>query len=506
MDFRGTTALALVLILLPSFFASLDAQDGGLDIEMSLKELESYLTTKEKDRDKPKFSESDKRKMEELAQIPKIKEVIRDLNEKLRRNHVEQAYKQNTEKGRDELYQHPVIQEYINKLGQSLVPPHSAHLYTFRVLYDPRPQAFALSTGSIYISTGMLSLIDNEAQLAFVLGHEIGHVELNHYYERIRGTILEYALAVEKQKSAAKKGAIFGAIAGAAGALAGGIAKGWGGAGWGALIAGGGTFGVVTLVESFKNKPQATSWSEVEEMEADEFGMEAAMGRNYDGREAPSLMLALLQAIQADPKVGMALHHKSVNIDERRNHLRSVLQNRLEGQIEAVERLSLGTTPNFHFLMAAVKRDNGIRALDYDLFRMATQNLEEAVAIRSTDPFVHHYLGKVYRLTGRDEESRSKAQYHFLQAIRFDAKRNVQPDPHLEMALCLIQEDDPKLYPQIRKELKTYVTLYNRVNRALPRSMSFIYDYLSLTGEEEWTPDFDLISRSAVNPSQDVKQ
>ena len=51
--------------------------------------------------------------------------------------------------------------------------------------------------------------------------------------------------------------------------------------------------------------------------------------------------------------------------------------------------------------MAALKRDNGIIAIDYDLFAMARDNLEEAVNLRSNDPRAQLYLGKVISLTAR---------------------------------------------------------------------------------------------------------
>src|SRR5712692_8459960 len=101
---------------------------------------------------------------------PTLQQITRD-GDKLR---VEEA-----------LYDNPLAQDYVNRVGQSLVPSSSSHLYTFRVFLNPIPESRALSTGTIYVSTGLLALIDNEAQLAYVLGHEIGHVEQEHWKEDI---------------------------------------------------------------------------------------------------------------------------------------------------------------------------------------------------------------------------------------------------------------------------------------------------------------------------------
>lgn len=48
--------------------------------------------------------------------------------------------------------------------------------FTFRVLDSPVPNAFALPGGYIYVTRGLMAYLENEAQLAVVLGHEIGHV------------------------------------------------------------------------------------------------------------------------------------------------------------------------------------------------------------------------------------------------------------------------------------------------------------------------------------------
>ena len=56
----------------------------------------------------------------------------------------------------------------MNHVGQRLVPRNSGNVYTFRVLYDPIPKALTLSTGTIYISTGLLSMLDTEGELAML--------------------------------------------------------------------------------------------------------------------------------------------------------------------------------------------------------------------------------------------------------------------------------------------------------------------------------------------------
>jgi len=75
-------------------------------------------------------------------------------------------------------YDDPVLQEYITRVGQKLVSAcrRKDIEYYFKVLDSEDINAFALPGGYIYITRGMLALINSEAELAGVLGHEVGHV------------------------------------------------------------------------------------------------------------------------------------------------------------------------------------------------------------------------------------------------------------------------------------------------------------------------------------------
>jgi len=72
----------------------------------------------------------------------------------------------------------PTVVAYIDRVGQRLVvaSPTQA-MFTFQVVEDDNPNAFATLGGFIYINTGLLRQIRNEAELAGVLAHEIGHIQ-----------------------------------------------------------------------------------------------------------------------------------------------------------------------------------------------------------------------------------------------------------------------------------------------------------------------------------------
>ncbi|MGF1496489.1 MAG: M48 family metallopeptidase [Elainellaceae cyanobacterium] len=90
--------------------------------------------------------------------------------------------------GQFELYRDRAITDYINRIGQRLVPTSTRPdiPYTFQVVRDDSINAFATMGGYVYVTTGLLRAADNEAQVASVLGHEIGHIAGRHAVEQMR--------------------------------------------------------------------------------------------------------------------------------------------------------------------------------------------------------------------------------------------------------------------------------------------------------------------------------
>ena len=80
------------------------------------------------------------------------------------------------------LYPDPVWQRYIQQFGARLAATSERPNlpWTFRVVDDPAINAFAIPGGFIYVTRGLLAHLTSEAQLASVVGHEIGHVTARH--------------------------------------------------------------------------------------------------------------------------------------------------------------------------------------------------------------------------------------------------------------------------------------------------------------------------------------
>ena len=447
------------------------------------------------------YSDKDKQKLAAIAQRPDVQKLIADTWDNRRREDMEYAFNvnQSSRLGElsptalaefrqkfGELYNNPILLRYVNSLGQKIVPAGSPNLYSFRLLLDPVPRAEALSTGTVYISTGLVALLDNEAQLAYVLGHEIAHVERRHAYNEIKNSILEDQFDREKGADVQKKRAIFGAVAAIGGSAIGGAAGGGSGALYGGLI--GGAAGVIGGALLFRNKFVPTEWSTVYENEADEAGLKYMLDQNYDAREIPRMYARLDNLVGRDSRVGLGFIGNPARTRERQAEITSLLTSTYKATLDAKLKAGLtGSGPEFALLMAALKRDNGVIAMDYDLFAMARDNLEDAEKLRSNDPRVHYYLGQIINMTGRTPDDKQQALNEFIESIKYDAERGAYPEPHLEEALFQISQNDPSLQEHVKKELKTYVALYQRQHGgALPLNMYIIYDYFLLAGDKSW--------------------
>lgn len=96
-----------------------------------------------------------------------------------------------------QLYRNPGVNRYVAQIGQRLAKQSDRPNipYTFQVVKDDSVNAFATAGGYVYVTTGLLKTADNEAELASVLGHEIGHISSRHLIEQMRETAIARGVA-----------------------------------------------------------------------------------------------------------------------------------------------------------------------------------------------------------------------------------------------------------------------------------------------------------------------
>lgn len=90
--------------------------------------------------------------------------------------------------GQVRLSQNRQLNRYVDRIGQRIVPQTDRPNlpYTFQVVEDDSINAFATMGGFVYIHTGLMAAAENEAELASVVAHEIGHITARHAVQQMR--------------------------------------------------------------------------------------------------------------------------------------------------------------------------------------------------------------------------------------------------------------------------------------------------------------------------------
>ncbi len=488
----------------------------SISLSLSLLALPMYAEPKEKKTKEEKMEAKEKKAEEKNASRyekvkefavnkyktdPEFRDQVDQQFDDTMRKHMEEAFQLNrrreshlvrvhedTWREHTGLYDNLMVQDHINRLGQRLVPPDSEKLYAFKVIPDPIPMARSLSTGTIYVSTGMIGMLDSEAQLAYVLAHEMAHVHLDHWRERSMIELGEHQYSEAQLKKAERIGMI-GAVAGAA--VGGAIAKSATGAITGMLAGGVGGF----VIGEMLNRPiKHIEWDKVQEDQADDLAFKAVLNTRYDVREVPKLYASMEKVAAKDARVQLGFLGQRKRIKQRMEKAEDLIANAYKADIEAKQKNGfLSSSARHRNLMAELKRDNGILAFYHDMFEMARTNLAEAAAIRDNDPAVHYFYAKTLELVGRTDEDARIAKESFFKATKADVRKQ-NYGAHLHLALMLSRENgtDAK---QVTGELDTYVNNYarwsyeNRVMNGYPPNLDSIYEYVSMYGgDPNWRP------------------
>ena len=156
------------------------------------------------------------------------------------------------------------LQAYVHRLGTELAAESERPElpWQFQVIDDPTPNAFALPGGFIFVTRGLLSLINSEAELVSVLGHEIGHVTARHSVNQLsKAQLAQLGLGVGMVLAPKLQG--LGQLAGAG-------------------------LGLLFL-----------KYGRDDERQADELGFKYALNEGYDVREMADVFAALQKVGEA---------------------------------------------------------------------------------------------------------------------------------------------------------------------------------------------------------------
>lgn len=167
------------------------------------------------------------------------------------------------------------VQAYVTRVGEALVAVSelSDLDFTFTVLDSEIVNAFALPGGYVYVTRGLLALADDEAELAGVLAHEIGHVTARHTAQRY---------------DRAQLGSIGAGLA----TVVGGVLLGDAGAQLGQQLGG---LGAAAYVQSYSRE---------QEFEADQLGVRYLTRAGYEPRAMASFLAKLRAKDELDRAAG----------------------------------------------------------------------------------------------------------------------------------------------------------------------------------------------------------
>src|SRR5215213_2934405 len=439
----------LLPMLLPSLAAAQQENKDQNKKEKPAKDEKNTLSKQER-----KWLEVFKFSKQRYETNPDFRLDVDEGYRRMQREHSEYAFSINAHDAKGEfvksdkykvgamttLYENPLAQDYVNRVGQSMVPAGSDKLYAFKIMLNPVPEARSLSTGTIYVSTGLLASIDNEAQLAYVLGHEIAHVEKEHWRDDV---LVAEGLEDwnEKNRQQKEKIGLFSKVG--LGIATGGMANAGNLTGFATT-----RFRDAAMPTIFKLAMPDTvvGWDRQQEDQADEAALRYMLDRKYDPREVPKFYAKLKGLSQRDKRAGLGFIASAarlaereplltsmlplmvssgssmlmygainLNVQEQMNQTMQALMPKPEKEPDSGKKLDptsnsarreeasqasitnehaarlkelldagelIGSSAEFQSVMAAIRRDNGIRAFYYDMFHMARGNLEESLRIR----------------------------------------------------------------------------------------------------------------------------
>ena len=329
------------------------------------------------------------------------------------------------------LYGDPLLEAYLARIGDRLTPGEVKQAggpgFEFHVVRDPTLSAFAMPNGRVYVHTGLLARVEDEAQLAMILGHEITHVTNRH--------------ALQFQRDARNRVVPLSvrAIAESIGAAAAGP---WAEHGDRAGTAGLSQTAQVVLGLGLKVAALAAinGYGRDLEREADTGGLQKLVAAGYDPSEAPKVFALLGKEARERGAPEAFFFGNPRRLDERLKDAEVLVQTRYAGVRGEVN------TEEFALRTRTVVRDNALLDIHAGRFTLAQAQLDRVLALAPKDPTAHLYYGDLYRLQAqRAHPARAKeslaqqALGHYLRAADLDP---AFPDPFRELGFLYYQQKE----------------------------------------------------------------
>ncbi|HIJ89574.1 MAG: M48 family metalloprotease [Desulfobulbaceae bacterium] len=320
------------------------------------------------------------------------------------------------------------LKEYVAAVGMRLAKVgHRPNLpYAFKIVNDSSPNAFAMPGGNIAITRGLLVSLENEAQLAAVLGHELGHVTARHSVQNLqRGILLNLGLQILSYQSS---GTSYSGVAQQAGQVAGSILD--------------------------------SSYSREQEREADRLGIDYMVKAQYSPKGAVELQEFLAQKSgEGDSQWIQGLFRTHPFSRERMRDNQYYIDTKYSWAINNAAYAS--GAGDFKRAMEPLMKNREAYG-DYDKAREkerakdmagAIDLYEQAVRKAPGQALLHSALGMAYL----KNNSHGEAKKSLAKAVQLDAD---YCESHFGLGFLYLKEDNPALAKEhLQKSMKLMPTL-----------------------------------------------
>jgi len=297
------------------------------------------------------------------------------------------------------LYQDVEIENYLNRIAAKLNVNSISPDFSFqiKVVKDPSLNAFAFPNGVIYIHSGILARMDNEAQLAALLAHEMVHCTHRHSLRVLR-SIKDRTPPKNDRPSRVRELAQLLGITGSIASLGG--------------------------------------YTRELETEADRVGLDLAVKANYDPREILNLFELLKQEIELEGVKEPYFFGTHPKVGQRIENVNNWLAEKYRGKITGIK-----NTDVFQSKISRLVLDNARLDLRQGRFFVAQRTVEKFLAVKQDDAQAYFLLGEVFRQRGRQEDA-AAAIKNYEKSISLNPSF---PEPHKAMGLIHYKDGKKRL-------------------------------------------------------------
>jgi beta-barrel assembly-enhancing protease len=322
---------------------------------------------------------------------------------------------------RGRLYEDVLLEEYINEIARRMTPPELEEQgvpIRVKILRDPSLNAFAYPNGALYLHTGLLARVENEAQLASVLGHEMTHVINRDAVRQYRSTRTK-VIAANVAAVAASIG--ISAVAGDQWRRGNAVTAAVVGQTADVMLGLGLQLGLLAAVNGYGRSM---------EDQADAGAMRLMAQAGYDISEAPKVHQMLLQRYGDPSRLENFFFGNHSRNQERIENYQRMLSTEYAQVAQASSLIT--NTEEYQRRTRPLVRDNAILDIEAGRYGTAKAALERVLAVAPNDAKAYFYLGELYRKQRKAPDDVEKAVMAYQKATEHDPS---YPEPLRSLGL-----------------------------------------------------------------------